>query len=77
MVYHEEFIRFQGPDGRAFAARFSAPFLRQVFPLIHNYPPLPTVAHLANLAGWHNHSAGWSIGGAIGAVAVALANATA
>jgi phytoene dehydrogenase-like protein len=137
MVYHEEFIRFQGPDGRAFtvytdidrlerhmktlapadanliekytraarlfthveppfalpvlkpweivnmlpfagvmikwfritmqdfAARFSDPFLRQVFPLIHNYPPLPMVAHLANLSGWHNHSAGWPVGGSL------------
>jgi phytoene dehydrogenase-like protein len=137
MVYHEEFIHFQGPDGRAltvytdidrleqhmktlapadadlieeytraarlftrleppfalpvlkpweivsmlpfagvmvkwfritmqdFAARFSDPFLRQVFPLIHNYPPLPMVAHLANLAGWHSHNAGWPVGGSL------------
>jgi phytoene dehydrogenase-like protein len=48
-----------------FAARFDDPFLRQVFPLIHDYPPLPMAAHLANLAGWHSHNAGWPVGGSL------------
>ena len=137
MVYHEEFVRFQGPDGKSFviytdidrlerhmktlspadaglieeyaqaarlftrlelfalpvlkwwetafevlplapalvkwgritmrdyAARFSDRFLRQVFPLIHDYPPLPMAAHLANLGDWHNQNAGWPIGGSM------------
>jgi phytoene dehydrogenase-like protein len=48
-----------------FAARFSDPFLRQVFPLIHNYPLFPMAGHLANLASWHNHNSGWPIGGSL------------
>ena len=48
-----------------FAARLTDPFLRQVFPLIHDYPPLPMAAHLANLAGWHSHNAGWPAGGSL------------
>jgi phytoene dehydrogenase-like protein len=48
-----------------FAARLSDPFLRQVFPLIHGHPPLPMAAHLANLAGWHSHNAGWPTGGSL------------
>ena len=48
-----------------FAARFTDPFLRQVFPLIHNHPALPMAAHLANLAAWHSHHAGWPRGGSL------------
>jgi phytoene dehydrogenase-like protein len=136
MVYHEEFMRFQSPDGRVFAVftdidrleqhmktlapadaklieeytraarrftrielfalpvlkplemfrmlpyagtlvkwgrttmqdfamRFSDPFLRQAFPLIHGFPSFPMAGHLANLAGWHSHNAGWPAGGSL------------
>lgn len=48
-----------------FAARFRDPFLRQVFPLIHNYPPFPMAGHLANLASWHSQNSGWPTGGSL------------
>lgn len=48
-----------------FGARFSDPFLRRVFPLIHDYPPLPMAAHLTNLSSMVNRSAGWPVGGSL------------
>jgi len=48
-----------------FGARFQDPFLRQAFPLIHEYPPLPMAVHLTNLASMHIHTAGWPAGGSL------------
>ena len=58
-------IRWGRITMRDFATRFSDPFLRQVFPLIHGCPALPMAGHLANLAGWHSHNAGWPAGGSL------------
>lgn len=49
-----------------FAARFSDPFLRRVFPLIqYDFPGIPMALHLNFVAGCHNHTLGWPSGGSL------------
>lgn len=48
-----------------FAAKFRDPFLRQVFPLIHGYPPLPMAVHLTNIGSFHLGASGWPQGGSL------------
>jgi phytoene dehydrogenase-like protein len=47
------------------AARFKSPFLRRAVPLMFNWPEIPMLAGLAQLAAMHTGNAGFPIGGSL------------
>ena len=48
-----------------FAQRLKNPFLREVFPLIMNFPDFPMMALLMTLSFLHNKAAGYPLGGSL------------
>ena len=49
-----------------FAQRFSDPFLRRTFPMVHyDFPNIPLGLQLSFLAANHNHTMGWPQGGSL------------
>jgi phytoene dehydrogenase-like protein len=58
-----DLVRWSKTTMASFGARFENPFLRRAFPLIHDCPSLPMAVHLANLAGAHDRTSAWPIGG--------------
>ena len=49
-----------------FAKEFRNPFLRRVFPTVqYDFPNIPMMVHLNFLAGSHNRTLGWPVGGSL------------
>jgi phytoene dehydrogenase-like protein len=58
-------LRWGNVSAQEFGARFKDPFLRRAVPLMFNWPEIPMMAGLAQLAYMHTSNAGFPTGGSL------------